>query len=283
VSKVDLHIHSTASDGRLSPAEVVRKSAEAGLTVIALTDHDTVDGIAPALEAAKDLPGLKVIPGVEINTDLPSGEAHMLGYFVDHTNAELGKALERLRQSRQIRAQGMIDKLGGLGIHIEWQQVKEIAGDATIGRPHIAQTMLDKGYISSIKEAFTKYIGRKGPAYVEREKIAQTEAVALILQANGLPVLAHPLTFPEMETMVSKLKAAGLIGIEAYYDNYTAEEVDRLVRLAERHSLIATGGSDYHGIYADNETMIGGADVPLKSAEQLIALAEQRALKLANP
>jgi len=283
VSKVDLHIHSTASDGRLSPAEVVRKSAEAGLTVIALTDHDTVDGIAPALEAAKDLPGLKVIPGVEINTDLPSGEAHVLGYFVDHTNAELGKALERLRQSRQIRAQGMIDKLGGLGIHIEWQQVKEIAGDATIGRPHIAQTMLDKGYISSIKEAFTKYIGRKGPAYVEREKIAQTEAVALILQANGLPVLAHPLTFPEMETMVSKLKAAGLIGIEAYYDNYTAEEVDRLVRLAERHSLIATGGSDYHGIYADNETMIGGADVPLKSAEQLIALAEQRALKLANP
>ena len=283
MSKVDLHIHSTASDGRLSPAEVVRKSAEAGLTVIALTDHDTVDGIAPALEAAKDLPGLKVIPGVEINTDLPSGEAHVLGYFVDHTNAELGKALERLRQSRQIRAQGMIDKLGGLGIHIEWQQVKEIAGDATIGRPHIAQILLEKGYISSIKDAFTKYIGRKGPAYVEREKIAQTEAVALILQANGLPVLAHPLTFPEMETMVSKLKTAGLIGIEAYYDNYTAEEVDRLVRLAERHSLIATGGSDYHGIYADSETMIGGADVPLKSAEQLIALAEQRAPKLANP
>lgn len=283
MSKVDLHIHSTASDGRLSPAEVVHKSAEAGLTVIALTDHDTVDGIAPALEAAKDLPGLRVIPGVEINTDLPSGEAHLLGYFVDHTNAELRKALERLRQSRKIRAQGMIDKLGGLGIHIEWQQVKEIAGDATIGRPHIAQILLEKGYISSIKEAFTKYIGRKGPAYVEREKIAQTEAVALILQANGLPVLAHPLTFPEMETMVSKLKAAGLIGIEAYYDNYTAEEVARLVSLAERHSLIATGGSDYHGIYADNETMIGGADVPLKSAEQLIALAEQRALKLANP
>jgi len=283
VSKVDLHIHSTASDGRLSPAEVVHKSAEAGLTVIALTDHDTVDGIAPALEAAKDLPGLKVIPGVEINTDLPSGEAHMLGYFIDYTNHELKKALERLRQSRKIRARGMISKLGGLGIHIEWRRVQEIAGSATIGRPHIAQAMLEKGDISSVKEAFTRYIGRKGPAYVEREKIAQTEAVALILQANGLPVLAHPLTFPEMETMVSKLKAAGLIGIEAYYDNYTAEEVARLVSLAERHSLIATGGSDYHGIYADNETMIGGADVPLKSAEQLIVLAEQRALKLANP
>ena len=282
MSKIDLHIHSTASDGRLSPMEIVRKSVEHGLTVIAVVDHDTVDGIAPALVAAKAFPGLKVIPAVEINTDVPYGEAHILGYFIDYTNHELRDALERLRNSRRRRAQGMIDKLGDLGIHIEWQRVQEIAGDSSIGRPHIAQAMLEKGYITSFKEAFTKYISRDGPAYVEREKIIPVGAVELILRANGLPVLAHPFTINDPEAMVAELKAAGLVGIEAYYDNYTADEVNGLVNLADRHNLIVTGGSDYHGLDDSNETMIGGADVPMESAERLIALAEQRALKLTN-
>ena len=283
MSKVDLHMHSTASDGRLTPEDVVRKSAENGLTVIALTDHDTVDGIAPALVAAKAFPWLKVIPGIEISTDFPDGEVHVLGYFIDYTDPEFAARLERMRHSRRERAQGMIAKLRDLGIHIEWQQVLEIAGSGSIGRPHIAQAMLDKGYIASIKEAFTKYIGRGGPAYVEREKITPVEAVKLILRTKGLPVLAHPLTISDPETMVVELKAAGLVGIEAYYNGYTADEISRLVNLADKYGLIASGGSDYHGLDVSRETMIGGVDVPIKSAEQLMTLAEQREIRLASP
>lgn len=282
MSKIDLHLHSTASDGKLSPTDLVRKSAEAGLTVIALADHDTVDGITPALEAAKTFPRLKVIPGVEISTYAPKGEVHVLGYFIDYTHPELQANLRRMRNSRQERAQGMIAKLRNLGLPIEWERVKEIAGGGSIGRPHLAQAMLEKGYIASFKEAFTRYISWGGPAYVERDKMTPVEAVELILQANGLPVLAHPLTINNPETIIIELKAAGLIGIEAHYGGYTAEERKRLVSLAKRYGLIATGGSDYHGIDADIETMIGGADVPAASAEQLIALAEQRALKLAS-
>ena len=173
----------------------------------------------------------------------------------------------------------MIAKLRDLGIRIEWQRVQEIAGDSSIGRPHIAKAMLEKGYINSFKEAFTKYISRDGPAYFEREKITQVEAVELILRANGLPVLGHPLTIHDPETMITELKAAGLVGIEAYYNNYTADEVGRLVSLANKHNLITTGGSDYHGLDDSSETMIGSADVPIEAAEQLIALAKQRALK----
>ncbi len=283
MSKVDLHIHSTASDGRLSPAEVVRKSAETGLTVIALADHDTVDGIIPALEAAKTFPWLKVMPCVEISTDVSKGEVHVLGYFIDYTHPELQATLRRMRNSRQERAQGMIAKLRNLGLPIEWERVREIAGGGSIGRPHLAQAMLEKGYIASIKEAFTKYISWDGPAYVKREKMTPGEAAKLILRANGLPVLAHPSTFNDQEAMVIELKASGMVGIEAYYNAYTAEEISRLVSLAERYGLIVTGGSDYHGLDASAETMIGGADVPIESAEQLIALAEQRALKLASP
>lgn len=277
--KIDLHIHSTASDGRLSPAEVVRKSAGAGLTVIALTDHDTVDGIVPALEAAKAFPWLKVIPGVEISTDVPTGEVHVLGYFIDYTHPELEATLRRMRNSRQERAQGMISKLRNLGLPIEWERVKEIAGSGSIGRPHLAQAMLEKSYIASIKEAFDAYLGWGKPAYVEREKMTPKEAVTLILQANGLPVLAHPLTINDPEAMVIELKTSGLVGIEAYYDNCTTEEINRLVSLAERYGLIVTGGSDYHGLDDSTETIIGGAGVPIESAEQLIALAKQLGLK----
>jgi len=277
VSKIDLHIHSTASDGKLSPADVVRKSAERGLTVIALADHDTVDGIAPALAAAKAFPQLRIIPCIEVSTDVPDGEVHVLGYFIDYTDHKLKATLERMRHSRRERARGMVTKLGKLGIHIEWQRVQEIAGSGSIGRPHIAQAMLEKGYITSIKEAFTKYISRDGPAYVEREKMTPQEAVKLLLRTDGLPVLAHPLTINDPETMIIKLKTAGLIGIETYYNNYTTEEISKLVSLADRHGLITTGGSDYHGLDNSTETMIGGADVPIESAEQLTALAEQRA------
>lgn len=283
MSEVDLHIHSTASDGRLSPEEVVGKSAEAGLTIIALADHDTVDGIAPALETARAFPGLKMIPGIEMSTDVPRGEVHMLGYFIDYTAQELRARLETMRNSRQQRAQGIIAKLRNLGIPIEWQQVQEIAGSGSIGRPHIAQAMLDKGYVASVKEAFTKYLGRDGSAYVAWKKLTPARTVELILRTDGLPVLAHPLTVNDFEAVIIELKAIGLVGIEAYYNGYTADEVNRLVNLAHRHNLIATGGSDYHGLDPGTETRIGGNDVPIEAAERLMALAEQRALRLVNP
>ncbi|MDI6815305.1 MAG: PHP domain-containing protein [Dehalococcoidales bacterium] len=276
MSRVDLHIHSTASDGRFSPEAIVHKSAERGLTIIAIADHDSVDGIVPALVAAKAFPQLRVIPCVEISTDVPHGEVHVLGYFIDYTSHELKAALMRLRNSRRERAQGMIAKLRNLGIHIDWHRVQEIAGSGSIGRPHIAQAMLEKGYITSFKEAFTKYLNQGGPAYVKWEKMTPVEAVELILRANGLPVLAHPLTINDPEMMIVELKAAGLIGIEAYYDGYSGNEISRLVSLASRHNLIATGGSDYHGLDSSTETMIGDVDMPMESAERLIALAEQR-------
>jgi predicted metal-dependent phosphoesterase TrpH len=169
----------------------------------------------------------------------------------------------------------MVAKLDDLGIHIDWQRVQQIAGGSSIGRPHIAQAMLEKGYINSFKQAFTDYLGHNRPAYVEREKMTPAEAVELIVKAQGLPVLAHPLTFDDPEAITIELKAAGLVGIEAYYDGYTTEEVNRLVGLADRHNLIATGGSDYHGL-DPTETAIGGTDLPLESVEQLIALAKQR-------
>jgi predicted metal-dependent phosphoesterase TrpH len=281
MSQVDLHIHSTASDGRFSPQAIVTKAAALGLTIIALADHDSVDGIAPALESARAFPRLRVIPAVEISTDIPSGEAHVLGYFIDHTRRELLSALERFRSSRQRRAQGMIGKLHDLGINIDWPRVQAIAGDGSIGRPHIAQAMLEKGYINSIQDAFKGYIEHGGPAYVEREKMTPVEAVKLILQSDGLPVLAHPFTVNNPEAMIMELKAAGLAGIEAYYKDYTAAEIQSLVNLAEKHNLITTGGSDYHGL-DKSETMLGGVEVPIASAERLISLAKERRLKLAD-
>jgi len=278
MSQVDLHLHSTASDGRFSPAEIVAMAAERGLTVIALADHDTVDGITPALEAARAFPGLKVIPAVEISTDVPQGEAHVLGYFIDYAASEFKATLDRFRNSRIGRAQGMVAKLKDLGIPVDWQRVQEIAAGSSFGRPHIAQAMLEKGHVTSFKEAFTKYLGRDGPAYVEREKVTPAEAVELILRANGLPVLAHPFTVGDAEAMIIELKGAGLVGIEAYYNSYAADDINTLTGWASQHNLIATGGSDFHGLDLSTETPIGGAEVPMESAEQLITLARQRGI-----
>lgn len=269
---MDLHIHSTASDGKYSPAAIVRKAAEIGLKVISITDHDSIDGILPAIEAVKNFPDLMFIPGVEISTDLADGEAHILGYFIDYTSRDLKKELERFRNSRLGRGQRMVAKLGELGIDIDWARVQEIAGDGAIGRPHIAQALLEKGYIKKFEEAFDKYIGHGGPAYVEREKVTPEEAVSLVLRAKGLPVLAHPFTIKDPEAMVISLKAAGLIGIEAYYKDNTPEQTEATLELAQKYELIPTGGTDYHGIGTSNEVMIGRVEVPMEAAEQLIEL-----------
>ncbi len=276
MSRIDLHVHSNVSDGKYTPEEIVTKAAELGLAYLALTDHDSVDGIIPAMEAARAFPKLRFIPGVEISTDVPDGEVHVLGYFIDYTDKELGEALKRFRNSRQGRAQGMVAKLRRLGIDIDEERVQELAGDGTIGRPHIARAMLEKGYIETFTEAFDKYIGRDGPAYVEREKMMPEEAVALIIRSHGLPVMAHPFTVTEPEAMVASLKAAGLAGIEAYYKDNTDEQTAALVEMADKYGLIVTGGSDYHGIDESHEVALGGVEVPLEVVERLIALAGKK-------
>ena len=204
---------------------------------------------------------------------------HILGYFIDYNNTRLKTALADSRNSRRERAKAMIARLNELNIDIDWQQVQQIAGSSTIGRPHIAQVMLDRGYIKSFKEAFDKYIGLGGPAYVERHKITPPQAVTLLKEANGLPVLAHPFTVNKPEALIVELKAAGLVGIEVYYNDYSEDERNILARLADKHNLITTGGSDYHGLDDSTETMLGDANVPPESAEQLIALAKQQELK----
>ena len=279
MSRADLHIHSTASDGKLTPADIVRRAAERGLSFIALADHDSIDGVAPAQAAACAFPGLKVIPGVEISTDVPAGEVHILGYFIDYTDPGFNATLDRFKNSRLQRGQKMVAKLKELGINIDWQRVREIAGGSSIGRPHIAQAMLEKGYITSFKQAFSEYLGHNRPAYVEREKMTPREAAGLIIKAEGLPVLAHPLTLTDPEAMTIELKAGGLVGIEAYYNGYTGEEISRLLALADKYKLIVTGGSDYHGL-DPTETAIGDADLPLEAVEKLIALAKQRNPKI---
>jgi predicted metal-dependent phosphoesterase TrpH len=275
VSLVDLHVHSTASDGKYTPEAIVSKAAGLGLKYLSLTDHDSVDGIEPAIKTAANFPGLTFIPGVELSTDLADGEAHILGYFIDYASPELKKELEKFRDSRSGRARRMVKKLAELGMEIDFSRVQEIAGDGAIGRPHIAQAMQEKGYIGSFKEAFDKYIGHGGPAYVEREKITPAEAVTLITKSNGLPVLAHPFTVKDPEAMVITLKKAGLIGIEAYYKDNSPEATEATLKLAEKYGLIATGGTDFHGIADNREVMMGGVEVPVAAAQKLIELAEK--------
>jgi 3',5'-nucleoside bisphosphate phosphatase len=283
VSKVDLHIHTTASDGKFSPAEIVRRAAAMGMEAIAITDHDTVEGIAPALETAREYPFLRVIPGVELSTDVPKGEVHILGYFIDYTNKEFRTNLEKMRTSRTERARKMVEKLQELGINIEWQRVQEIAGDGTLARPHVAQALLEKGYVTSFQDAFTRYIGHGKPAYVTREKLTPVEAVQMIIKAHGLPVLAHPFTVDDMEETITELKAAGLVGLEAYYALYSLEEIHAILGLTYRYGLIPTGGTDYHGINSDTETMLGGMNVPVQTVEQLVTLEKDKGLNTINP
>jgi predicted metal-dependent phosphoesterase TrpH len=275
VSKVDLHIHTSASDGKFSASEIVRKAWESGLNYIAICDHDSIEGIMPALAAMRACPGLTVLAGVEINTDIPAGELHVLGYLYDYENLELKEHLIRLRDSRVERAKKMIGKLRGLGVKIDYERVEELAGGGSLGRPHIAQALLEKGYINNFREAFIKYIGRGGPAYIERDKITPVEAVQLIRKAGGIPVLAHPLTSENYEQLIQELIPAGLMGLEAYYNNYTPEQVQSIVTVAARNDLITTGGSDYHGLDSLNEPPLGSVEVPLEVVTRLISMAQK--------
>ena len=275
--KADLHLHSTASDGRYPPEDLVRMAVSRDVEVMAITDHDTVDGIPAALEAAKSFPKLKLIPGVEISTDVPHGEVHMLGYLIDYADPGLTRKLAELRNSRKERAQKMIDKLAGMSVEIEWERVQEIAGSGSVGRPHIARAMMEKGYVQSTREAFQRYIGREGPAYVEREKMTPEEVVVLIVKVGGLPVLAHPADMDNLEDFLPRLQRVGMVGMEVYYNGYNSKTVELLASLASKHNLIALGGSDYHGLDTHTETPLGGVDIPSDCVKRFLHLARQRA------
>jgi len=273
--KYDLHLHTTGSDGRLTPTELVKLARTRGLKVIAVTDHDSVGGIDEAVKEARNKPQITVVPGVEINTDLASGELHVLGYFIDYGSPDLIVSLEKIRESRVGRAEKMVDKLHALGLQVEWKRVLDLARGDSICRPHIAQAMLEKGYVTSEREAFDKYIGRNGPAYVEREKIKPVDAVEIIKRAGGLPVLAHPADIQELDNMIKELIQAGLVGLEVYYGQYDQATVEKLIRIADQYKLIMTGGTDYHHFQDNHEVPMGSIDIPDSCIRQLFSLARK--------
>ncbi|MDH7489575.1 MAG: PHP domain-containing protein [Anaerolineae bacterium] len=269
-SVVDLHLHTSCSDGEYLPEEVVRRAADRGLRTIAIADHDTVAGVPHAVECAR-MVSLRVIPAVEISCELAEGEVHLLGYFVDcGDDSSLAQMLGRFRASRAERAHAMLDKLARLGMPLTWGEVEAFAGGESVGRPHVAQALVARGYVQSVAEAFDRYLSRNGPAYVPRFKLAPEQAIALIHDSGGVAVLAHPL---DVLDTVGWLTAEGLDGLEAYYSLYTPDVSAQIAAIAQRHGLIVTGGSDFHGPRVSPGIDIGSVDVP---EEVVQALDERR-------
>ena len=279
--KIDLHIHSNASDGTFSPFEIVHRAESLRLGAIAITDHDTLAGAKAALEISPR-PLLAILPGVEISADSPpffrcAGSFHILGYDFRIDDPPLKRTLGVLQGARKNRNPRIIERLQDMGLEITLEEVIDCAGEAQIGRPHIAQLLLKKGFVHSIDEAFDRYIGTRGPAYVDKFRISCEEAIALIRGAGGIPVLAHPgLLRPEMDVpfdrMIPMLKEMGIAGIEVYYPEHSASQTERYGNIARRHDLMITGGTDFHGTITP-DIPLGGGDgfhVPFWVYEQLI-------------
>lgn len=267
--EIDLHLHTLASDGRLSPTELVRLAAGQGLKQISISDHDSTEGLAEAFEEAERFPDLRIIPGIELSTDIPGDEIHMLGYFIQYEDAEFQEILKRFRSGRLDRAKEMVEKLAKLGIVLDWERVQEIAGDGSVGRPHIALAMVEAGYCKEPKDAFPEYLGRNGLAYAERPKMTPTEGVEMLRRVGGVPVLAHPAYMTGLETNIAALKEAGLLGMEVYYAKFDDDTVRRLKRLADKYDLIPCGGSDYHGLGNSDDALPGSAGPPASTVVQL--------------
>ncbi len=268
---IDLHTHSTASDGIYAPAELLRQASEVGLRVLALTDHDTTNGLEEAARRAHEL-HLDFIPGIELNTDTGEGEIHVLGYFPEYARPAFQSVLTILRDARVRRGERMVELLNEQGIAISWERVREIAQGA-VGRPHVARALLEAGYVQSIGEAFDKYIGKGCAAYVSRYHLTPVDAVRLIDSANGLPVIAHPLDLPGLEKLrawLPELCAAGMVGLETYYGPYSPADERILHGLADEYQLIPTGGTDFHGP-GIHPTPLGGRYVPPEAVERLKA------------
>jgi predicted metal-dependent phosphoesterase TrpH len=268
-AEVDLHLHTIASDGRLSPTELVHLAAKQGLKTIAVTDHDTTDGLPEAFEAARQCPGMRIIPGIELSADVPGDEVHVLGYFIDPENRELQSELARFREGRLGRAKAMVEKLDELGIHVDWERVQHFAGEGAVGRPHIALALVEAGYCREPKDAFPEYLGRNGLAYVERVKLTPAGAVEMIRQAGGVAVLAHPAYMNDMESGIANLAGIGLSGMEVHYAKYRDDTIRQLARLAREYNLIPCGGSDYHGLGNSDECLPGENGPPMETIELL--------------
>jgi len=254
MDRIDLHTHSNYSDGSLSPEQLVRLAKERGLRAIALTDHDTVAGVEEALASGEEM-GVEVVPGVEISAKYPPGTMHILGYYVHAGNVELLTALERLQQARAERNPKIIERLRALGLGITADEVLELSG-GQVGRPHIAKALVNSGYVTSIDEAFSRYLKKGAVAYVGKFRFSPQEAIAIIRRAGGLAALAHPFTLEidrieELAQLVSELQQFGLEGMEVFYHNHTEEMTELYQEVADRLELVCTGGSDFHGSLQD--------------------------------
>ncbi len=286
---VDLHMHSNFSDGSDSPTQLVEKAKTLGLTAIALTDHDTIDGIPEFMAAGEQL-GMITVPGVEISVDtkLPNnGHMHMLGLFIDPQSKRLKDTLDYLRTQRNLRAEKIIRKLNELGVAITLEELLEEAGEGSIGRPHVAKILVRKGVVSSIQEAFDIYLAKGKPAYMDKVKLGEEDAINMIHEAGGLAILAHAHlmnydTFEEARERIMQLKAIGLDGFEIYYSTMPEEYTRGLIELAKAEGFVVSGGSDYHGANKDNIEMgsgLGTLQVPdeiywnLKEAHQRLSIS----------
>ena len=247
---VDLHTHSDRSDGSLSPEELIKLAAKKGLTAIALTDHDTVDGLDRAIECGNSL-GIEVIPGVELSCDNNGKDVHIVGLYIDYKRPSFNKYLKEFVDSRDNRNKKMCHLLTEAGMPVDYEEMTQYFGDCVLTRAHYARYLLMKGYTKSLKEAFERYIGDNCPYYVPREKVTPAQGVDLILKAGGIPILAHPLLYKmgkdSLEMLVDKLIASGLMGIETNYCTYTQSDQRDMIKLAEKKGLLKSGGSDFHG------------------------------------
>jgi len=272
--RIDLHTHTTASDGLLPPERLVRLAKDAGVGILAVADHDTTDAVDPAMAEGRRL-GVEVIPAVEINTDVDATEVHVLGYYIDHRQGWFQEFLTRLRDGRVNRAARMVEKLNALGIPVTFERVRAIAGGA-VGRPHVARALIEAGVVKSTEEAFERYIGRNGPAYIERMKVTPEEAVHVILKAGGIPVLAHP-GWGVREEMIPPLVQGGLEGLEVYYPDHTPAMVTRFLEIAAQLHLLVTGGTDFHGGDLATRVGVGSQYVPVDAVERLKERAGSKA------
>jgi predicted metal-dependent phosphoesterase TrpH len=274
---VDLHAHSTASDGSETPSALVKMAAHRGLASVALTDHDTLQGIAEARAAAEEL-GVRLIPGTELSLDFDGG-MHLVVLWLEPGDGPLQDRLGALQEGRKLRNAAIVDRLVGLGMPMSTDEVLEEAGGGSVGRPHIAGVMMRKGYVTSVAEAFDLWLGAGKPAYSSRVRLSPEEAIGLARASGAVPVLAHPHTLginraKEMADLLHRLRSAGLVGLEAHCAGYHRHEREGYADLARRFDLVASGGSDYHGSYKPGlELGVGYGDlhVPDSVVEQLNA------------
>ncbi len=263
---VDLHVHSAFSDGVLSPSELVALAAQVGLHAIALTDHDTVEGIDDALAAAA-VHGVEVVPGVELSVAHNGQEVHLLGYFIQHHHPPLREALQRFHAARFFRAEKIVAQLNRAGVPLAMEDVLAVAGDRPIGRPHVAQALRQKGFVQTFEEAFDRYLKRGAAAHVSKERWPPRLAIDVIHAAGGLAVVAHPLYSIALSALEG-LVAQGIDGIEVIHPLHSEEEREDLKAFALRHRLYCTGGSDYHGP-GRSPHELGAVRAPLKWLERM--------------